>query len=430
MNQSIFLAFREKSFLFLWIGEVLTQISINLFLFYLILSVFGLTKSNTAVAIVIITCNAPAIIFGVLAGVYVDHWSKKQVLIWTNIFRALFIFILAFIHTDLVIIYIISLIIAFISQFFIPAENPLIPLIVQKENLYSANALFVLANYGSVLVAYMLSGTIILFFGEQGTLFVLTFLLLVSSVSIFFVRYRIEEKYKENVRMTLKVNIRHEIKAALNVVRKTKEISSSLFLLALSPILILLIAAVAPGYATQVLGMDVEKFPITFVTPAAIGMLLGAVILANRFQNIAKEKMVIAGLFISGLSLLILPYGSIISSKEFVQDFNLFLPHILMITSLHVLVVLAFFLGLANSLVFVPSNTILQENTTDENRGKIYGLLSSIVGLFSLVPLIAVGGLSDLIGVSHVITGMGICVLLIGIYQVYAHKIGYSQSIN
>jgi len=420
MKQNIFLAFREKSFLFLWIGEVFTQISTNLFTFYLILSVFSLTKSNTAVAGIVLTFTIPAILFGILAGVYVDHWSKKHVLLWTNLLRALLILLLAFLHTNIFVIYCFSFIISFLTQFFIPAENPLIPLVVPKNMLYSANALFGLALYGSVLLAYMLSGSIILLFGDQGSLVVLAVLLFIGTMSIFFVKYREEEEVK--TRLPLRVNVREEIKSAFTLITKTKQIYNSLFLLALIQILILLLATITPGYASQVLGMYIEKFPLMFVTPAAIGMLIGAIFLVNRLHAVAKEKVVILGLFLSGLSILILPYGSLISSKEYILDANLYLPHILAITAVHVIVVIAFILGLANSLVFVPSNTLLLENTNDTNRGKIYGSLNAIIGIFSFVPLIAVGGLSDLIGVSHVITGMGICLLLICAYQYILHR--------
>lgn len=422
MKQNIFRAFREKSFIFLWVGEVLTQVSINLFTFYLILSVFTLTRSNTAVAGVVLTLTVPAILFGVVAGVYVDRWSKKYVLIWTNLMRAALIVLLAFMHTNLIIIYIISFLVSFLTQFFIPAESPIIPLIVQKNTLYSANALFGLAIYGSVLIAYTLSGTVILLFGEQASLFILAGLLFAGAISVLFVRYGAEEK-KEFVNRNLRLDIKEEISAAFALISKTRQISSSIFLLALAQILILLLAAIAPGYASQVLHMNVDQFPLNFVTPAAIGMIVGAIILINRFHTIKKQKIVTTGLFLSGIAMLLLPYGAIISSKEFVHDINAFLPHFLTITSIHLLILLAFLLGLANSFVFVPSNTLLQENTTDDTRGKMYGLLNAIVGVFSLLPLIAVGGLSDLIGVSRVITGIGICLLLIGVYEYMLHRV-------
>src|SRR6185437_2155333 len=153
------------------------------------------------------------------------------------------------------------------------------------------------ALYGSVLIAYMLSGSIILLFGDQGSLVVLAVLLFIGTMSIFFVKYREEEEVK--TRLPLRVNVREEIKSAFTLITKTKQIYNSLFLLALIQILILLLATITPGYASQVLGMDIEKFPLMFVTPAAIGMLIGAIFLVNRLHAVAKEKVVMLGLFLS-----------------------------------------------------------------------------------------------------------------------------------
>jgi len=47
-------------------------------------------------------------------------------------------------------------------------------------------------------------------------------------------------------------------------------------------------------------------------------------------------------------------------------------------------------------------------------RGKIYGFLNMFVGILAILPIIIVGGLSDLIGVGAVITGIGVVLLLVG----------------
>jgi DHA3 family macrolide efflux protein-like MFS transporter len=86
---------------------------------------------------------------------------------------------------------------------------------------------------------------------------------------------------------------------------------------------------------------------------------------------------------------------------------------------LHITISLAFMLGFATSFVFVPSNAVLQEETTDEWRGKVYGLLSSLVGVASILPVVIVGGLADLIGVKAVITGIGIIVVLIAFIRIF-----------
>lgn len=414
MKLSIFSAFQDRSFAFLWLGEIFTQIAVNFFNFYLILVVFSLTHSNTAVAGIIVSFTIPAILFGIFAGAYVDRRDKKRVLYVTNIIRALLLLLLAFFQTNVIMLYIVSLLVAFVTQFFIPAETPIIPVLVKKDHLYSANALFSIAIYGSILIAYIITGPTLLALGQVGTLLALAGLLFLGALFITFIQTP-RLKRVETIQETIgNLDIKKEVKHAFELMRRTKEIYHSLFLLALSQILLLIIAAITPGYATKVLGMNIEEFPIIFVTPAALGMAIGGVILVNRFHNVSKNKMVVSGLFLAGLAMLVLPYISAIASKTLVKGLNSALPHVFSLTEIHILIVLAFVLGFANALVFVPSNTLLQEKTADEFRGMIYGALNSIVGIFSLIPIIIVGSLSDLIGVPAVIWGIGICLLVIG----------------
>src|SRR6476619_1144918 len=105
MNDHIFRALREKPFLLLWLGQICTQISVNLFNFLLLLIVFSLTKSNTAVSGVVLAYTIPAIVFGVFSGVYVDRWRKKNVLYAANFIRSILIFILAFFYQNIIVIY-------------------------------------------------------------------------------------------------------------------------------------------------------------------------------------------------------------------------------------------------------------------------------------------------------------------------------------
>src|SRR3954464_7870365 len=108
MNTKVLRPLSEKPFLFLWIGEVFTQISVNLFNFFLILLVFNLTHSNTAVSGVVLSFTIPAILFGSLAGAYVDHWDKKKVLMISNFLRAVLLIVLVFNLHNLAMIYFIS----------------------------------------------------------------------------------------------------------------------------------------------------------------------------------------------------------------------------------------------------------------------------------------------------------------------------------
>src|SRR5579872_5283402 len=136
MNNSLFATLKNRSFFFLWLAEVFSQIAMNTMNFILILVAFSLTNSNTAVSGIVLSFTIPAIFFGILAGIFVDRWNKKYVLFVANALRALLLFVLSFIHSNLFGLYLLTFLISIITQFFIPAETPMIPLIVKKEQLF------------------------------------------------------------------------------------------------------------------------------------------------------------------------------------------------------------------------------------------------------------------------------------------------------
>src|SRR6185437_8041322 len=256
MNANFLRVFSERSFLFLWIGEVFTQIATNLFNFFLIFTVYQLTHSNTAVSGIVLSFTIPAIFFGSIAGVYVDRWNKKYVLLITNSIRALLLFILAFTINNVFMIYFISLLFSILVQFFIPAESPMIPLVVRKEYLLQANALFGLAIFGSILVGYVLSGPIFILLQPYMTISLLAIFLLIGALFIWFV-HPTYGNINSNKDKSKKLDFLSDIKQTLSFVKHTRTISHSLFLLSLSQILILIFATIAPGYASQVLGIPV-----------------------------------------------------------------------------------------------------------------------------------------------------------------------------
>lgn len=410
MDSKLLKVLSIRPFLFLWLAEVFTQIAINMVNFALIVVAFEITKSSTAVSGIILSFTIPAIFFGVIAGVFVDRWNKKTVLIITNVFRFILLFLLAYFHSDLFLIYLLSLLIAIVTQFFIPAETPMVPQLVKKNLLLSANSLFGLGIYGSILIAYALSGPVIVFLGN---FYIFSFLAVLFLFSAFLVTLIKVPKNLEGEVLNIANNNAYnnsissfieEIKHAFSVITKKSSVYHSLVLLTLSQVLFLIVAVIGPSFATQILKVSVTQFPILFITPATIGMVAGAFFLGHFVHNKKKGYIVNIGIFASAVSFFLLPN---------IAHFSFLL------NPATATVVLAFFMGLANALVFIPSNTIVQEEIVSELRGKVYGFLSSMVGLFSLFPVVLAGGFSDIFGVGAVLIGIGVFILFFGFIKMF-----------
>ena len=410
MKSPFFKVLSNRSFAFLLTAEFFSQLSMNLLNFSLLLIVFSVANSNTAVSGVALSFMLPALFFGLLAGVYVDRWNKKNVLFISNVIRGVLIILLVFLYKQLAPVYILSFLISTVTQFFIPAETPMIPLLVKKELLFPANALFSVIMFGSILIAYASSGPLILFFGRENLFWILTAFFALAAFFSFIIKL---ERPDKTILKAEKIGLFKDAKNAFSIISKTKKIYRSLLLITFLQTLILMIAVIGPGYARDILHIKAEQFSILFVIPAVLGMAVGAALIGNFLHTKPKSVITKFGLVIMGITLILFPYGSKVASRDFIHDLNNFLPHTLDVTIIHIMVVLAFVLGFAFALVFVPSNTIIQEETTDEFRGKIYGALNTLSGAVSIIPVLAVGSLSDMFGVGKVLTSIGIFVIIV-----------------
>jgi len=410
---------RIRPFLFLILSEFFSQFAMNLFNFALLIVVFSLARSNSAVSGVVIAFTLPSIIFGILAGVLVDRWNKKNVLLLTNILRALIVLPLVFLNENLFLIYLATFFVSLVTQFFIPAETPMIPILVKKKLLLSANALFGMAMYSSIFFAYALSGPLLFLFGKNNIFTFLTATFLIAAFFAWIVKIKKSVNFVSVKEESIKLGFSHEIKTILSLISKTKNLYHALFSLTLAQIVIYVLAVIGPGYAEDILKIKVEKFPILFITPAILGMALGAMLIGSFLHKKSKPSLTKFGLLLLSLSILLLPYGAEFESREIVQFINFYLPYILKINVMHIMTFLAFIMGLATAFVFVPANTILQEETSDEIRGKIYGILNSLIGVLSFAPVILVGSLADIVGVKEVITAIGLTVLIIAFVRIF-----------
>ena len=76
-------------------------------------------------------------------------------------------------------------------------------------------------------------------------------------------------------------------------------------------------------------------------------------------------------------------------------------------------------LGIANSMLDVPANSILQRQTDKDVRGRVYGVLTTAIGGLGMLPIIAGGILADVFGIGKVIFFLGVAILIYAMLREY-----------
>lgn len=411
MNNDILRVLRIKPFLFMMLSEFFSQLAFNMQHFVLIFIIYNITHSNTAVSGMILSFMIPAVLLSVVTGVYVDRWNKKKVILYAHLIRATLLlpFLIPSLHLGL--IYTLTFLIAVTTQFFVPAESSIIPMLVPKKLIISANAVFAFSLYGSIIIGYVFSGPVLLWLGKTYTIIFLIFLFLISTVFVTAIKLRISKKelIPEDLSASKSYfSIIREAREIFTFLRKVRKVMHALLMLTIAQAVIFMFAVLAPGYVTTILRAPLESLSVILIAPAGVGLGVGAFMLGSFGKKFQHKWISAIGFMVVGIVFILMPLAN------HVNFFNIEL--------LHIIIFLAFIIGFAISLVFIPSNATIQIETSEAMRGRMYGLLSSLIGAVSFLPVVLAGGLADLLGVGAVITGVGVLMIILSACYLFLIK--------
>src|SRR6476469_8633803 len=87
---------RNRNFLSLWSGQVFSQLADKVYLVLMIAIIADRFQAENQtisgwVSAIMMAFTIPAVLFGSLAGVFVDRWHKKEVLVATNLLRGILV---------------------------------------------------------------------------------------------------------------------------------------------------------------------------------------------------------------------------------------------------------------------------------------------------------------------------------------------------
>ena len=89
MSTSIF---KNKNFGFLWVGHLISHAGDAVYMIALPWLMLELTGSKSLTSHVAMGAYLPAVLFGLVAGVLVDRYNRKWIMIFSDILRALLVY--------------------------------------------------------------------------------------------------------------------------------------------------------------------------------------------------------------------------------------------------------------------------------------------------------------------------------------------------
>ena len=419
--------FRNPPFLRLWLSQASTQIGGNMVLFALVVVVSD-TQPVTAVSLLILSFLVPAVLFSAVAGVYVDRIDRRLVLIATNILRGVAMIALFLAGDNFLFILLLNIFVSTVTVFFAPAEAAMIPEVVPRGQLLSANGVFTLTLNAAFALGFALLGPLIInIAGPQAVILIVAALYFLAAVFCSTLPaspppppaatdtgpHPVGET-REAMRTTLA-----QLREGLSFIRDNRSIGWSLLYLGITASLVGVLGVLWPDFAETALGLEQKDFAV-IVLPLGGGIVMGILLLNVYGKFLPRRRVIEGGLILLGVMLALLSVAGPISRFLQNADTASSLLDLSALTSLLAIVVfIAFVAGLAYGAVAIPAQTQLQEDLPEEVRGRVFGVLNMLVSVSSFVPIIVVGPISDLIGTGTVMLVVGVSVLAFGIASVF-----------
>ncbi len=403
---------RQPRFATLWLAQGLAQTAQNAILFTLLVLVLKLTGSSAASSVLVLAFILPSIFLGVFVGVMLDRWRKGTILVITNVVRAGACVLYLFFNDDVLAIYAISLVFSTCGLFFNPAVVSLIPSLVSRERLVSANSLYNFTLTGSQLAGLVFLAPVILNVGNEEAMFVVAggLFTVAAGLAVWLDTLR-EGRGDKPAERPLIGSIPEEFREGWRALTSDSASALAMAQLTMSSTLVLLFAILIPRYMDEVLNVSPDKAAFLFA-PTGVGALVGLRFIP-WFSRWGKNRAVVIGIVGVAVSLVLLATVRGLTEMMETTPGPLNPGRFLGLTLLQSLTMMfAAPMGFCYALLNTPAQTVLHERAPPEMRGRIFATQVVSANFISLLPLLVVGGMIDLTSVTAVLVGIAAFLLL------------------
>ncbi len=378
-------------------------------LYALTVLVFTSTRSNSAVSALLVSFVLPQIALSPFAGVIVDRLDLRWALVVPNLVRTGLTAWLALSGTNIAMVLALNLGISLMSVALTPAEGSMIPRVVPKPQLETALSIFNLTLQGSFAIGFAFLGPLLVTIaGPSFVLGVVTAFYVAASIACIGLPSAppIPPKTGEQ-RQSLREPL-EELRDGFRVVRRESSISRPIVLLATATSVASVLGVLGPSLATTV-GLDPEQLAVVIV-PLGIGVVIGVFGLRRFGGSLPRRRVSEGGLLVLGTVTAALAGAGWLDGVMRGLGIG--------VGALPVVVVVAMIAGAAYAVTSVTAQTNLVESTPADVRGRVFGVLASIVSAASLVPSLVAGPLADRVSTGAAIAVAGIGLVLVGIWSV------------
>jgi dTMP kinase len=379
--------FNTRSFFRLWLAQVVSSLGdwIGFVAVTSIAARIGGKSPEAAISLVLSARLLPGFFLAPMAGVLVDRWDRKKVMVTCDIGRGLVIAVLPFVNHVYELVFA-SLLLEILTLMWSPAKEASVPNMVQTEFLANANSLSLVAAYGTFPIgtfAFTLLAGAAKWLGSAGPLHALqvnqeslaiwadtlTFFvsaLMISTLALPQNRRGGHRAQGLDIRQTIS-----ELREGWRFIRQSPMVRSVMLGIATGLFGGGMVVPLGPIFSRESLHAGTQGFG-ALLTALGFGVAISMIGLSFLQKRLPHEQVFVASVLGGGVCLLLGASASTLTPA----------------------LIAVFALGLCAGGVYVLGFTILQTHVEDELRGRIFATLYTLIRMclllaFTLAPVVA-----------------------------------------
>lgn len=398
----------DEQFRAYWLSRVTSQTAQNALIYAFLLIVADVAERATFNSLFVICSIIPAIIFGLPAGITVDQFPRRPMLIGLNLLRFLFVAILVLQPPSLVGIFATTLALWTIHQFYAPAETAMLVGMIPRERYAQAQAFANLAMISAQLLGLVVLAPLLLKTFGPRVLFAVCASLFVVAAGFTLMLPRLQEarEVMARTRQTLRRTLIEGWRGLQSdPVTFQALVADVLIGIGLSSILV-----IVPLYLGRVLETPSENSVFVFA-PAALGLVIGLRYAPSVGRIFGEQRVATAGLI--GFAACVAAVGFVEPVRAFlVSGLRLPIDQIADLVRIPSLVLITMLIsipaGCFTAFVNVTARTLLLGHTAPTRRGQTVATSQLLVNVGALVPTLLAGIAADVFGVERVAVAIAV----------------------
>lgn len=379
--------------MYIWAGQFISLLSSSAVNFAVIIWLSLEYKSAEVLALSGIAGLLPQALIGPFAGVYIDRWNRKKVMIFADAFIAACTLAMTFLlrdgDTNLLFIYLLLGCRSIGSAFHTPAMQAIAPLIVPEKELLRVSGINQMLQSVSSIAGPALGTLAITYFPIAQVLYLDVLGAVLAIVSLLFVTIpHIASESKHSI-----AGVWQDLMVGLRAIHHHRGLRMLFAYAMLATLCVMPIAILFPLLTIEHYGGDKWEMSVVEIV-WGVGMLLGGTVLGLFKISTRKVVLVNAMHIILGLTLVLSGW---FPASWFVG-----------------FVVITTIGGIAMSIFSAAFMTIIQEEVAAHMLGRVFSLYFSMAILPSVIGLLFTGMIAEVIGVANAFVISGGIVMAVG----------------